>query len=286
MLWAIKPSSLITGLSTRVDRDAARAFVKMLTYSKGRSPVSAPLVPNGEFLLIPGEIVLPIAYERTLLRAASANPAASGTLGNVLGGRAARWAERLRTVAGCWVAEQVRVKDSDGRSLGDLDVVAWDAQRRIMAVFETKWPVDAATLNEGNKIDSMFDKGIAQLTRLRSAIVDGSASVLWPRSWNIAVDTATFWWVGSAQQLDSRTRADDLIGTTSLRLVEQLLPASDLNDLIMKLLTFPFPRRGYEYDLVSCAVSAGALTLHCDAIALNGPLPLPPPDRRTHDGWT
>lgn len=63
MLWAIRPPNL------------ERAFVEMCRFSRGRSPVSAPLVPNGEFILIPSEIVSPIAFERTLLRAATATPA-------------------------------------------------------------------------------------------------------------------------------------------------------------------------------------------------------------------
>lgn len=287
MLWGIKPASLVTALAVRVDRTSARAFVQMCSFSSGRSPVSAPLIPSGDLLLVPAEIVAPIAFERTLLRAASADPGAAGALGNVLGRRAARWAERLRTIPDCHVAHEVRVKDAAGRSLGDLDVVGWDPQRRVMAVFETKWPVDAATLNESNKVDAMFDKGTAQLTRLRSAIDDGSATVLWPSAWDIADDVTTSWWVGSAQQLDSRpARIDDCINTTSLRMVEQLLPASDLSDLLLRLTAFPLPRPGHEYDLEPRTVPAGPLTIHYDALALHGTPPVPPPDRRIHNAWT
>lgn len=287
LLWAIRPSNLEVGLAQRVDRSAAHAFIEMCTFSTGRSPVSAPLIPDGEFVLVPAEIVSPIAYERTLLRAACATPGQAGALGNVLGDRASRWAERLRTVPGCQVAEELRVKDANGRAMGDLDVVAWDPEKQVMAIFETKWPVDAATLSESYKVDAMFDKGIAQVLRLRSALDGGSATVTWPSSWNVPADVTTSWWVGSAQQLDSRdTRAASDIRTTSLRMVEHLLPAIDLRDLLTRIATMPLPRKEHEFDLEPRSVSAGPLTVHYNALELLGSPPVPPPERRLHRGWT
>jgi hypothetical protein len=259
----------------------------MLRFTAGRSPVSAPLIQNGELLLVPSEIVSPIAFERTLLRAAAAQPAAGGTLGNVLGTRASKWADRLKTVPGCNVAPCVSVRDATGRTLGDLDVVAWDRTARLMAIFETKWPVDAATLSESNKVDALFDKGAAQIARLRSAIEQGGAAVGWPESWCVAPDTTTSWWVGSAQQLDSRPNRDDSgIHRTSLRMVERLLPASGLQDLIERLTTFPLPEQGHEYELVPRTIPAGSLTIHYDALSLIGTPPVPPIERRIQYGWT
>jgi hypothetical protein len=287
MLWAIRPTNLELGLAQRVGRTQARAFIAMCRFTVGRSPVSAPLIPSGEFIYIPAEIVSPIAYERTLLRAASADPGKAGALGNVLGDRASRWAERMRSVPGCQVGEGLRVKDSNGRTVGDLDVVAWDPAQRFMAIVETKWPVDAATLAESFKVDAMFDKGAAQLERLRTALIEGSANVTWPASWSVPTDVTASWWVGSAQQLDSRdTQGSSDIGKTSLRLLESLLPASDLRDLITRMAGVPLPIRGQEWDLETRSVSAGPLTVHYDALALLGSPPVPPPDRRLHTGWT
>lgn len=286
MLWGIRPHHLEAALSSRVDRKAAGAFIRMCTYSKGRSPISAPLVPSGELLLIPSEVVSPIAYERALLRAAAAEPSAAGRLGNLLGRRAVRWAERLREIPGCQVATEVVVR-ADGQTLGDLDVVAWDAAAQSMAIFETKWPVDAATLSESFKVDATFDKGAAQLLRLRTAIDQGRATVDWPRAWGSPTDVQTSWWVGSAQQLDSRPdwHAID-IERTSLRMLEQLLPASSLDDLLLRLRRFTLPRCGYEYDLHECSIAAGSLTIHYEALALSDESLVPPPDRRIDHGWT
>ncbi len=287
MLWAIKPGNLELGLAQRVGRTQACAFIEMCQFAVGRSPVSAPLIRSGDFIFVPAEIVSPIAYERTLLRAASADPGRAGNLGNVLGDRASRWAERLRSVPGCQVGEGLRVKDSNGRTMGDLDVVAWDASQRFMAIVETKWPVDAATLAESFKVDAMFDKGAAQLERLRTALNNGAATVTWPATLSVPADATTSWWVGSAQQLDSRdTQSASDIGKTSLRLLESLLPAGGLQDLITRMAGVSLPKRGQEWELEARAISAGSLSVHYDALALLGSPPVPPADRRIHMGWT
>jgi hypothetical protein len=286
-MWAIRPGHLITALCSRVTEQEARAFVDLCTHAPGRSPASAPLLRHGNQLLIPAELVSPVAFERTLLRAASANPGTSGRLGNVLGKRGERWQQRLATIPGCEVAAEVRIRDQHGRSAGDLDVVAWDRDADVMLIVETKWPVDAATLIESNKVDATFDKGRAQLNRIRAGLGDGSIVIDWPPGWDGPLPTTTIhWWVGSAQQLDSRPQPDDDVTTTSLRLVENVLPAHSLSDLVTRLAGFPLPRERLEYHLMPQAVRAGPLTLTYDAIHIADGPPAPPQDRRVHLGWT
>lgn len=97
----------------------------------------------------------------------------------------------------------------------------------------------------------------------------------------------TSWWVGSAQQLDSRPDWNAPgIQTTSLRMVEQMLPATGLSDLLHRLTTFPLPRRGHEFDIEERVVAAGSLSIHYDALSLRGSPPVPPPERRVQMGWT
>lgn len=114
MLWAIRPSNLEIGLAQRVGHSAAHAFIEICTFSTGRSPISAPLIPDGEFVFVPAEIVSPIAYERTLLRAASATPEEPGFSGisSVIELRAGR--------KGCRQFPGVRSqKSSESRTPGD-----------------------------------------------------------------------------------------------------------------------------------------------------------------------
>jgi hypothetical protein len=185
------------------------------------------------------------------------------------------------------VATELPVRDVEGRILGDLDLVAWDPVDQALLIVETKWPVDAATLAEGYKVDSTIDKGRSQLARLRACIATGTGRVAWPSGWDIPSGMRASWWVGTAQQLDSRGFIDrDGIGATSLRLVEQLLPARNLADLVARLTSFPLPRAGVDYKLVSTTVQAGDITIHFKALALMGDPPVPPGGRRVQDGWT
>lgn len=286
-LWAIRPNHLITALRSRVTELEARAFVDLCTYVPGRSPASAPLLMHGQQVLVPHELVSPIAFERTLLRAASADPTTSGLLGNVLGNRGERWQERLASIPNCRVATEIRIRDERGRSAGDLDVVVWDEAADQMLIIETKWPVDAATLVESNKVDATFDTGRAQIHRIRAGLAEGTIAIAWPPGWSSpSLSTTIHWWVGSAQQLDSRPQSEDDITTTSLRLIENLLPAVSLQDLVSRLVDFPLPREGHEYDLVAQRVTVDDLTLNYKAINITDGPSLPPEDRRINNGWT
>ena len=286
LIWGIRPRNLNLMLRTRVTADAATAFIALMTHAAGRSPVSAPLLPYEHLLLIPTDLVSPIGYERTLLRAASADPSRSGPLGNLLGLRARRWVQRLEGVPGCLVAEQVKVREPGRRSSGDLDVVAWDPGDNLAVVFETKWPVDAATLTESHKVDAHFESGRRQLMKHRAALAAGDATFLWPKGWTIDDRTEIRWFVGSAQQLDSRAAAGAAdIGSTSLRLVEHLLPQPSLRALVAALDDPPYPREGAGFEWVPVTMNVKKYVIHSEALGIAEELRKVPLRRRS-DGWT
>ncbi|WP_156384344.1 hypothetical protein [Marmoricola sp. Leaf446] len=287
-LWAIRPHNLVGALSRRVTQKEAEAFVALFTYSSDRSAIASPLLEHDDQLLIPQELVSPIAVERTLLRAATANPAASGNLGNVLGDRATRWERRLSSIPGCEVITEVPIRDRQRRKAGDLDVVALDRRSKRMLIVEAKWPVDAATLAESYKVDATFDKGKGQIRRIRSRLESGEILVDWPPGWHSPTrQTTVDWWVASAQQLDSRPDAGgDDITTTSLRLVESLLPADDLDALIDRVTNFPLPHEGRDFRMHSRRVDVGTRVLTYDSIEILADLPLPREGRLINTGWT
>jgi hypothetical protein len=286
--WAIKQTHLVRALTRHVKLDAADAFVRLLTYAPGRSPISAPLISTGDMFVIPLELVSETAYERTLLRAASADPSRMGTLGNALGRRSDRWSERLASIPGAQVMQRVLIHGEDGHRIGDLDVVAVDSADRLMLVFETKGPVDAATLGESYKVDALMASGQRQLAAVRDALQNGTAQARWPNGTVIPACPEVQWWVGSAQQLDSRPAVPGTqIGTTSLRLLEHVLPCASLRELQAKLESPPLPTEGVEYRMVEQTVAAHSLVLHFPAIALmDESMPAPPDERRIHRGWT
>jgi hypothetical protein len=285
-VWYSESRRLRESLMEYVSQESAEAFIRLCTFSPGRNPASAPLIADGSLFAIPAALISPVGFERTLLRAASADPARGGRLGNALGRRATRWADRLRAIPGALVAERVPVQNSSGQKIGDLDVAAFDPGRNLVLVVETKWPVDAHTLRETIKIDDAIEDGRQQVSRIRTAIADG-ATVRWPTGWNIKPDTVFRWWVGTAQQLATRPghNSGD-IRTTSLRLLEHVLPAFSLADLQERLEHFPLPRPGSEYELIDQTVRAGRYRFTFPALRIFGDPPMPPEDRRTNRGWT
>ena len=286
VVWYSEPARLRDALARYVSEQSGDAFIELCSYRRGRSPASAPLINDGPLIAIPSALISAVGFERTLLRAASADPSRGGHLGNALGRRAERWADRLRSIPAALVAERLPVRNSDGTTIGDLDVAAFDPEHDLIFAVETKWPVDAQTLRESSKIDDIINAGRRQLLRITSALAEGGI-VQWPSGWNVRPTTRIHWWVGTAQQLSSRPDHEGThIGATSLRLVEHLLPAQSVADLQERLVNFPLPRLGVEYQFVDETVRAGRYRITVPAIAVLGEPPVPPEDRRTNTGWT
>jgi len=286
-VWYSEPHRLRESLRDHVSEESSEAFIRLCTFGPGRTPASAPLIPDASLIAIPAALVSPVGFERTLLRAASADPARGGSLGNALGRRAARWADRLRAIPGTLVAERLAVRHNGGQKVGDLDVVAFDPGSNLMIIIETKWPVDAHTLRETLKIDRAIADGCKQLSRIRAAIEAG-ATVQWPAGWDVRENTHILWWVGTAQQLASSPEAcaQDIL-TTSLRLLEHILPAAaSLADLRERIEQLPFPRLGSEYEIIDQAVRVGKYRITFPAIGMLDKPPTPSEDRRTKMGWT
>ena len=285
-VWYTESAALIKELTGHVSAESAAAFIQLCSYHPGRSPASAPLIPDDNLIAIPSALVSPVGFERALLRAASADPSRAGQLGNTLGRRSARWADLLRSIPGAQVAERLPVTSDAGQALGDLDVAAFDAADNLLLVVETKWPVDAHTLRESSKIDDAVEAGRHQLLRVKAALANGGTA-RWPRTWHITPGTRITWWVATAQQLSTRPGRDAHdIRATSLRLIEHILPASSVADLQERVENFPLPRLGVEYELTDQTVRVGRYRITIPAIALLGEPPVPPEDRRTNTGWT
>jgi hypothetical protein len=285
-VWYSRPQQLRHFFSDYVDAESAEAFIRLCTYTPGRSPTSAPLITDRSFIAIPGALVSPVGFERALLRAASADPSQAGRLGNALGRRAGRWADRLRSIPDTLVAERVPVRDHANRAISDIDIAAFDQQNDLILALEAKWPVDAHTLRESGKIDDVIQSGRRQLLRIKAALDDG-ATIQWPPEWKVKPTTSIRWWVGTAQQLSSRPGPEAKeIKTTSLRLVEQLLPAASVSDLLKRLEYFPLPRLGIEYGFTDETVRIGRYRITVPAIVILGEPPIPPEGRRTNMGWT
>jgi hypothetical protein len=285
---AFKRSDLVQMIA-RYNPNSAKIerFLNLFTYEgqKGRSPLSAPLVQWSDTLIITPHLLHDSLTERMVLRAASADPANSGKLGVALGDLCSRWADRLRDIPGVDVAEEVKIFDAGDKQLGDLDIVALDRGRMQGLIIEAKWPVDARTLSDARKQEDAVDKGRSQIERLQARMGD-DVKVKFPPGWPKFYEVQWTWVVGTARFLDSR-RTESAIRSVSLRLVEALLPASSLQELLEGLENLPLPREGKDFRLGWKKVRIGRHVIHARTIHILRPRPTSSPlGRRRADGWT
>ncbi|MEU1913547.1 hypothetical protein [Streptomyces massasporeus] len=284
---AMRPETLTRWLRRYNPKSAViDKFIDLLTYRGpgGKTPFSAPIIPWGDQLVMPFALLADGLEERMILRAAASNPSASGKLGTSLGRLGNKWASRLGEIPGVKVATEVKVLAYNRRKIGDLDIVALDPDRKSGLIVEAKWPIDARVLADAWKQESAIDKGREQIERLKGEISDG-AIVKLPQGWPQFSDVEWTWIVGTARYLDPR-RSSDGPPVTCLRLVEQLLPATSVHDLLQKLTNFPYPQEGREFTLSWKRVVVGGITVKARMIELLATTPRVPTDRRRSRGWT
>ncbi|WNO70101.1 hypothetical protein RPQ02_18610 [Streptomyces sp. AM2-3-1] len=261
-------------------------FVEMLTYGGpgGKTPFAAPIIPWDGKLLMPFPLLSEGLVERMILRAAASNPASSGKLGESLGGLCAKWSTRLGSISGVRTLTEVKVLAHNRRKIGDLDIVALDADGKTGLIVEAKWPIDVRVLSEAWKQEDAIDKGKGQIGRLKREISNG-AIVKLPPGWPPFSDVKWEWMVGTPRFLDSR-KSGGGIRATSLRLVEQLLPVRSTGELIEKLDTFPYPLHGRDFELKWKRIKVDGTVVRCRVIETRHPVPSPPANRMRSKGWT
>jgi hypothetical protein len=249
-------------------KDKVAAFLDLFTYAgeQGQSPLSLPLISWADWLIVNPNVLHDALTERMILRAASSDPSRSGKLGVALGNLAGQWADCLKTLAGTELAEGVKVLSDDNRTLGDLDIVAFDRDRMRGLIVEAKWPVDARTLSDVWKQQSAIDKGRGQIQRLQKDIRSG-ARVKLPRKWPAFDDVQWKWVVGTARFLDSRL-TESPIPCITLDLVKSLLPAMNLQELIERLDNIRLPQEGKHFRMGWERVKVGGCTIHVRTIEM------------------
>jgi len=174
--------------------------VERRTYRTGRSCRTSPLVPYGDAVIICPPLITPRAVDPIMLRSAAHDSRGFGSIGRELGNRATAWTESLRATPAALAAERVPATRADGRSAGDLDMVAVDPARRVGLSFEIKWPIEALSLPEAMKVENWATSAARQLDRLREELRAGTATLLLPSSWPPFESIDWIWCVGTPQQ--------------------------------------------------------------------------------------
>jgi hypothetical protein len=247
-----------------VTREEAEWFTDLMTYkpAKKADASATPLIPYQDVLVLSTALINVRGAERTLLRAAAIDPANFGALGQRLGRLADRFASVLNSLHQARIATRVKAVRPDGTQAGDVDVLVVDFAAGQALAIEVKWPVEALTFGEADKINDDIRVGARQLDRLRSTLLAGGASLKTPPSWPAMHNLQWTWLVATPTQLGESGIPD--IQPTSLRHLNSLVPVKDINALKAKLAVRP--QRGRDYAIVRRSAKIFGMNVELDSI--------------------
>jgi hypothetical protein len=217
-----------------VQESEASEFIELMTYRPGQGAhaSSTPFVPFQDRLIFAPALVVAASVERTLLRAAAANPDRFGSLGHRLGRLADRVATVLKEIPGITVLTRVQAVRENRTVAGDIDVLAIDPNLGKVLAIEVKWPVAALTLKEASKVEADVRRGAIQLNALRLAL-SAAEAFLPSRVESITRGMQWSWFVATPSQLSET--GQDTIYPTSLRHLQAILPVRNLGELEARL---------------------------------------------------
>jgi hypothetical protein len=239
-----------------------------LTAGSKRSVRTSVLVPAG-----PGSVVtvlplamFPRAIDPIALRTAAVDQDRFGPIGMSLGKNAEVWKEWLSKIPQVKVAEGLKMRSPRGESRGDLDLLAVDLDTGKGIAFELKWPIDALTLNETQKINTIILKGCNQLAKYRHRLRSEEVTVNFPPRWPFFHEIEWTWVVGTPQQLYTAPLPEPEMFVTSFRYVKSLGSPASLEALINVLRNPDVPRLGQHYTVRRETIQLGRYVIDSDTI--------------------
>jgi hypothetical protein len=262
---------LLAELCPGVDQQRIGLVLQRLTFRVGRSTRTAPLVEHGDRIIVCPPLLTPRAVDVIMLRTAASDPHGFRSVGQQLGDRAGAWAECLSRISGVVVAERVPVRGQDGRSVGDLDIVAVDPARRVGISLEIKWSIDALTWREGSKVERRVASAARQLAGLRQALTSGVAVAEMPAEWPSFDEVEWTWCAGTPQQLSLRPLPVPGVHATSLRYLTSRGEPPDLASVIDILRKPDLPRAGLHFRQGRVSFRVGRQTVSMDTIEITTP---------------
>lgn len=245
------------------------SMIERFTFKRGRSCRISPLVQLDDALVICPPLITPRAIDGLVLRSTAYKPDRYGPVGHRQGSRAVRWRDWLSQIPGVLVADRVRVLHRDGRSAGDLDVVAVDPERRRGICLEIKWPIDAVELTDAIKTEKLVESAVLQADRLRSQLASAEAVARLPHGWPEFHEIDWTWAVGTPQQLCVRPLPVPDIRATSLRYVLAHGLPNTLADLIDLIVSPDLPVRDLHFRIENLDLRLGRDRVIQEAIAIS-----------------
>jgi hypothetical protein len=247
--------------------ETAKTAIERLMAGPGRSLRTSLLLPNGPLVTVLPLTMFPRTIDPVVLRTAATEPAGYGPIGQRQGERAKLWALWLAQIPRAKVAERLKLRAPDGRTVaGDLDLLVVDPDVGKGIVLELKWPIDALTLSETLKIDNNILDASRQLGKNRRVLLDGEATVKMPPGWPAFGDVEWTWGVGTPQQLYTGPLPESEMFTTSFRYVKSLGNPGTIEALINAVRNPDVPRLGQHYTVKKTTMHLGRYVIRWDTI--------------------
>ena len=267
---------LVCELAPSIGRAAVETLLDRLTYAPGRSVRNSPLVDLDGVVLLCPPLLSPRLIDPLVLRSAAYDPKRFGSVGRRMGQQVQGWTDWLTAVPDALVATGVKLVAADGRTAGDLDLVAVDPTAGVVVCLEIKTPIDAWNWTEVNKSEDILAAGIRQLAKRRRQLEDGIAMARFPRHWLDLRGFTWTWAVGLPQQLCLRPSPEPDIRGTSLRYLLSLGTPPDLATVARVMRDPPMPVRDTHFSIKAITIELDRAEIRVDALAVHPETPFEP----------
>lgn len=220
--------------------------VDLLTYRPERNddPCLAPVMPVGEALVPMCSLIVPSSLHRNFTALLQKDPGSFGAAGQQIGALGiAEMKTTLSRLTESEIATGIKVRRPDGSSAGDLDVVAYDPGRKLMAVFEVMWRIGPDGAWEIGQTEALAAKKRRQVIALRSEIQSGAATAQWPSKWRVTPDVSFRWFVITPTVLPLEPVMEGVTIRSHRMLAYMLKRGSTVPGLIRLMDRPPYPPR-------------------------------------------
>jgi hypothetical protein len=261
------PTQLLSDLApSDVEVSVRENVVRFLTLDPDRDedPCLSPIIRTDHGLVPMSSLIAPGSPERNILAKARGDPDLFGRIGQQVGRIGpVTVGEALRRVPGVQVATEVKVRGSDGQSLGDLDVVAVDKADKLVAVFEVKWQLEPDGAKEIDKVETQAKEGQAQIRRLRRPVEAGEPQIRWPQGWPSLEGFEWRWFVITSNVIPiTRVSPGDIPARSQRVLTMMALRAgSPLREVCDAFANPALPEEGKQYLLETSERRVGPYTI-------------------------
>jgi hypothetical protein len=251
-LWVVIPpflrAELISDFSKSIGRSsrAVAPIIDLLTYvpERSRDPCLSPLIPVGQALVPMSSLIVPSNLTRNFTAVLQRDPRLFGPAGRQLGALGvSKLLDTLQRLAGAEVATRVKVLRPNRSAAGDLDVVAYDREQQLMAIFEVMWQIAPDGSRETARVEALAAKKREQAAALRDEVARGEAIPRWPPNWSNAPDASLRWFVITPRVLPLRARAKGITIRSHQMLAYTLRRNATVADLIRLMDRPPYPPR-------------------------------------------